>query len=262
MTGATGAGRGGAAPYNPGENNILEWIRGGTLNDALQREEGSMRPVLVYLYRSDMNENCCAANFERALFRYQPTVRAFGRFACYKIESRTVKEKALLEQFDLRGDKPALLLLDAEGGLLHKQQLCVDPKKFLRVISSSVRLSDLRVRLKSSQLVQRTKARKLMDEKRFDEALRLYERLERKPEALGGHVERLVASDLGEIEQIAETLLASAGKLHEDKKLLDSYRLYREIEKEFSRLEDASREAKRHARALSGKLRRLGVGLR
>ncbi|HIA28049.1 MAG TPA: hypothetical protein EYN79_08040 [Planctomycetes bacterium] len=262
MTGATGAGRGGASPYNPGENEILEWIRGGTLGHALQREEGSMRPVLIYLYRSDMNENCCAANFERALFRYQPTVRAFARFACYKIESRTVKEKGLLEQFDLRSDKPALLLLDAEGGLLHKQQLCVDPKKFLRVISSSVRLSDLRVRLKSSQLAQRTKAQKLVDEDRFNDALRIYERLGRKPEALGGHVERLVTNDLNEIEEIAHNLLAEAGQMHEERKLLQSYRLYREIEKEFSRLAEASMQAKRHARALSGELRRLGVGLR
>jgi len=94
-----------------------------------------------------MNDNCCAANFERALFRYERAVKEFKGWACYKVQVSSIDGEQLLAPYELRKDKPALLLLDAEGGLLHKQQLCVDPGKFMKVIDSARRLSDLRFRL-------------------------------------------------------------------------------------------------------------------
>ncbi len=44
-------------------------------NDFVKIE--SDKPILVYVYTSDMNDNCCAANFERALFRWEAAVKEF-----------------------------------------------------------------------------------------------------------------------------------------------------------------------------------------
>lgn len=260
-TAGGGGGHAGAAPYVPGESTLLPWRKGASLHDALHREQGAIQPVLIYLYSSSMNEDCCAANFERALFRYEATVEAFRSWACYKIEVSTAKP-AELAPFDLRKDKPALLLLDAEGGILHKQQLCVDPAKFLRVIESAKKLSDLRFGLKERHLAKRKEARELAEEQSFDRALRILDDLLSEREKLSGHVIELVEKDRDDLAATARGQLAEADRLRAENQLLESYRLYEKVEKEFARLEELGREAQEHRREVGRTLADMGVRIR
>jgi len=208
-----------------------------------------------------MNEDCCAANFERALFRYESTVEAFQSWACYKVEVGTTQPDELAA-YDLRKDKPALLLLDAEGGLLHKQQLCVDPAKFLKVIESAKRLSDLRFRLKERHLSKRAEARDFIEDQSYDRALRILDDLLSEREKLSGQVLSLVEEDRTKLAATAREKLDEAGRLRSENQLLESYRLYEQIEKEFARLEDLGSEAEEHRKEVGQALRKMGVRIR
>ena len=232
------------------------------LHDAFHREQGSIKPILVYVYTSDMNDNCCAANFERALFRWEAAVKEFKDWACYKVQVHSIDGEKELKPYELNKKKPALLLLDAEGGLLHKQQLCVDPGKFMKVIKSARRLSDLRFKLKDRHLAKRSKAIDYIEKGSYDRALRILDDLLETPEKLSGHVATLIDEDRTKLTGVAQKQLEEAKSLADNNKLLDSYRLYKEIEKEFSRLNELSREAQEHRRAIAKELRKMGVRIR
>jgi hypothetical protein len=209
-----------------------------------------------------MTDDCCCANFERALFRFEAAVDEFKGWACYKVEVSTVKNADELAAYELRKDKPALLLLDAEGGLLHKQQLCVDPGKFMRVIQSAKRLSDLRFRLKERYLAKRAKAREHIEDGSYDRALRILTDLLGDREKLSGQVQGLVEGDMTQLASTARARLDAAKKLEDENRLLDSYRMYKEIEKEFARLDELGREAQEHRRSVASELKKLGVSIR
>ncbi len=219
-------------------------------------------PVLIFVYTSSMADDCCCANFERALFRNENAVKEFKGWACYKVQVSSIDGEKDLAAYDLRKDKPALLLLDAEGGLLHKQQLCVDPNKFMKVINSAHRLSTLRFRLKDRHLAKRAKAQESIDEGSYDRALKILDDLLKSREKLSGQVATLVDADRDQLAQKAREKLATAESLEDDNQLLDSYRLYKEVEKEFARLEELGREALEHRRAIGSKLRKMGVRIR
>jgi len=206
-----------------------------------------------------MNDNCCAANFERALFRYERAVKEFKGWACYKVQVSSIDGEQLLAPYELRKDKPALLLLDAEGGLLHKQQLCVDPGKFMKVIDSARRLSDLRFRLKDRYLAKREKAKEFVAKGSFDRALRILDDIADDQEKLSGQVAALVQEDRGALAEIARAKIVEAEGLRDEQRLLDSYRLFKEIEEEFGRLESLSREAQEHRQSIGSTLRKMGA---
>lgn len=216
---------------------------------------------MIYLYSGTMAKDCCCANFERALFRWEDAVNAFKGWACYKIQEADYQSEELAK-YELRKDKPVLLLLDAEGGLLHKQQLCVDPGKFMRVIKSAKKLSDLRFRLKDRYLAKRSQAQDYIERGSYDRALRVLDDILENREKLSGQVFALVEQDRQSLASTAREKLAEAEALEGDNRLLDSYRLYKEIEKEFARLEDLGREAQDHRREIGRTLRKMGVRIR
>ena len=227
----------------------------------MNREAGSKKPMVVFLYSSTMNKDCCCANFERALFRDRDSVKEFKSWACYKqvIETLKDEEKKLLAPFKLNPKKPALLFFDSEGGLLHKQQLCVDPPKFVKVIRSTKKLSDMRLRLRKTHLAERAKARKHMDAGRYGKAIVMLDKMVENRKIMSGFVSRLVDQDLEEIEKTGNEMLIEAARLKEEKKIVDSFKLYKEIEEEFERLEQLSKEASKHRKELLKKLRDMGL---
>ena len=52
---------------------------------------------------------------------------------------------------------------------------------------------------------------------------------------------------------------APAARLKEEKKIVDSFKLYKEIEEEFERLKELSKEASKHRKELLKKLRDMGL---
>ncbi|MGE4620221.1 MAG: hypothetical protein AAEJ04_10490 [Planctomycetota bacterium] len=237
----------------------MPWMKDKGFVDALQRERGSMKPMLIFLYSSKMAKDCCCANFERALFRTRSVVKELKGWSCYKQQIEALKDDANLSAYDLRDDKPALLFLDAEGGLLHKQQLCVEPEKFAKVIQSSHKLSDLRLRFRDQHLAQHSQARKHIETGNYDRAIRVLDSMIKNKKVMSGFVVQLVEKDLETLSVTATELLEKAKNLRDDRRLLDSYRLYEEIEAEFARLEVFSKEANKHRKELFTALKKLGI---
>ncbi len=239
------------------------WITGGSLDRAMNREEGSKRPVLVLLYSSGLAKDCCAANFERAVFRYKPMVDfATRNFTCYKYTTLGYGSFNALKRLNLDKKKPAILLLDAEGGVLHKQQYCIDPKKFLRIAKSAARLNAQRVKLKKKYMAMRREARASLETGEYSKALRTLDRMLKKRDQLSGHVLLLVEDDRAQLEVIGNDLFEKANQLRGQEQLLDAYRLYKEVQDEFSRLKGLSREARRCARDVASDLKKMGITAR
>ena len=219
-----------------------------------------MKPMVIFLYSSTMAKDCCCANFERALFRTRDVVKELNGWSCYRQQIEGLKDRQeILAPYDLRDDKPALLFLDAEGGLLHKQQLCVEPVKFFKVIQSVRKLSDLRLKFRDQHLAQRSQARKHIDAGKFDRAIRVLNSMVKNKKMMSGFVANLVEQDLDELSLTANVLMEKAAELRGNRRLLDSYRLYEEIEAEFARLETFSKEASKHRKELFTALRRMGI---
>ncbi|MFN0058229.1 MAG: hypothetical protein ACKVX7_07200 [Planctomycetota bacterium] len=241
----------------PGENNRLPWVQ-LTLERAINQEEGSLRPILVYVYAENMNEDCCAANFERSIFRYKPVVDVALNFKCVKTTFAQAGD-LMVKRFELDRSKPALLLLDVEGGLLSKVQTCTDPKKYQKVISSALALNEKRVELKEKHLGMQREARQHIDDKQYAKALLLLERLSKQKDKLTGQVLAKVEADQADLVSIGRELLLEAASLRAQKQLLTALELFKEIEREFARIDDLARDARRCAAEVRTALRDMGV---
>ena len=245
-----------SAPYVPVRAPFSTGKRSGFPSYEPQRRFEEADGGLPLLQHHE--QGCCSS--ARSL-PCRDSVKEFKSWACYKqvIETLKDEEKKLLEPFKLDPKKPALLFFDSEGGLLHKQQLCVDPPKFVKVIRSTKKLSDMRLRLRKSHLAERAKARKHMDAGRYGKAIVMLDKMVENRKIMSGFVSRLVDQDLEEIEKTGNEMLIEAARLKEEKKIVDSFKLYKEIEEEFERLEQLSKEASKHRKELLKKLRDMGL---
>lgn len=226
----------------------------------MQREQGGKRPLLVYVYSSSHNEDCCAANFERAVFRYDRLVDYSKRFECVKLECSGTSP--LYKKYSLIKKKPAILLLDAEGGLIHKQQKCADPRKYLRVVKSAEALNKKRIDLRTKYVAQRQKVRDQIDGKEYSKALKGIDKVLKKRDLLLGDLQDMLDQDLNEIEAIGNEMFDRAVGLREKKDYYEALDLFREIEKEFAKLDSLRKKATSHAKETVKKMRAEGLPIR
>ncbi len=255
-----GGGRGGGAaagqaPYAPGENDRLPWLA-LSVDDAIKQEEGTIRPILVLYYKSDMAKDCCAANFERIVFKDRSVVEFAKKFKCVRT---TEMSEGKIKQYGLDTKKPAIFLFDAEGGLLHKVQVCQNPRTYFRAMTSAFKLNDTRMKLKKKYLALRKKARENMGSEKYGVALRSIESMLKKRDLLAGSVLSMIQSDRKEIVSIGQQWLSDADKKRGDEELLEAYEMYKKIKKEFARLDSLGKDAERCAKQVKAELKDLGL---
>ena len=135
----------------------------------------------------------------------------------------------------------------------------MDSAAFPSVILCTMLLEDLRLRLRKTHLAERKKAREHMEAGRYGKAIRVLDGMAKNRKIMSETVSVLVDQDLKEIESTAGELLIQASALKKENRLLDSYRLYEEIEKEFEKLKEYSKEASKHRKELLKKLKDLGL---
>ena len=243
----------------PGENNVIKWRTDYTLQKILDREEGSVKPILVLAYDGNLSKDCCAANFERAVLRYNKVVDLARKFGCAKFERSAGITKELAGKFEIDPKKPVLMILDAEGGLLHMQQKCIDPKQYLKIMRSSFALNDRRVKFKQKYLAKHREARELMEKGEYARALRSLDRTLKKRNELLGSVLEYVEGDRLALEATAHEMFAKATGLRDQQERIAAYRMFKEIQREFAKLQGIGKEAGRCAKALEVELKRMGV---
>lgn len=214
---------------------------------------------MLYLYKGNMNKDCCAANFERAVFMYEPVVNMLKGYHCVK---STDYSESIIKRFALNKKKPAILLLDAEGGLIHKTQICSDPRKYLRVVKRATALNAKRMKLRAGFIALHKELKAKIGKENYSDAVKAIEKAMKRREFMTGHVLSLLEAEKARVHTIGQELLEKAEDLRENKKLLAAYDLYKEIEKEFAKIDELSDHAKKCRREVRKELKELGVGLK
>ena len=211
------------------------------------------------------DKDCCAANFERTLFRDQKCVELANQFRCVRISVAVTSEDGkpvdLLAQYDLKPNKPAILLLDAESGLLHKQQFCANPPDYAKVMKNALALNKARVSKRSKLQLSYGTAVQHLERGEYRKAYKKLRKLESQKEYLMGGLRLQVEKGLGRVEQAAQGELAEAAQLEQDDQLLDALAAYKSIAKEFIQFSSVKIAAKRKIRSVSVELKRRGVVL-
>ncbi len=257
VSGTGGGGR--QAPYVPGENDRLSWLKEIDLAKFLKREMGARTPMLLFVYGSGMTKDCCAANFERALFRNEEIVELSRKFHCLKYNASGTPEGSLLEPYKLNPRKPAILLLDAEAGLLHLQQACANPPDYVKFMRQALQLNDVRASLFSKHMASYRAAHDLVVSKQYGKALKELNALRGRRDQIMGSVQVLVEADLAELSKAAEEMLSEAARLESENQLVGSMRLFKKVAEDFVSQPEIGQKAGREARRISGQLQRMGL---
>lgn len=211
----------------------------------------------MLVYSSSFADDCCAANFERAVFKSKGVVDFAKRFECFK---HSVNGKnPVFKKFKLNTKKPAILLLDAEGGLIHKQQKCINPRAYLKFMKSAASLNAKRVKLRDKYIGMRNEIRAKIDRAEYSHALRDIDRVLKKRSLLTGDVVAMVEGDRKEVEDIGQEIFDRAVALQEDSKLRDALDLFKQVKREFRRIESLKVQATRCSDALTKQMRQAGL---
>ena len=163
----------------------------------------------------------------------------------------------IYRKFKLNKKKPAILLLDAEGGLIHKQQKSLQPKAFLKIMKSSIGMNAKRVKLRGRYVKIRNEVREQMDAKKYSKALREIDRALKKRDFLMGDVIAMLEGDRQEIAEIGRDMYNKAVGFQESDKLDEALDLFKEIKREFRRVEKLKDDASKGVKDVEKKMKAL-----
>jgi len=190
--------------------------------------------TLLLLLSGTDADDCCAQNFERTVFRDAKVIgTAKTFFTNYRLD-RDGEGARLVAKYKLEKKKPAILLIDEQGELAFKAQICSQPKK---VHSAMCQL----VTILKKKVVYSHRAEKRVQElwevarkKRFSDALRQLDRINEKllvPE-VDAQVDKLERA----IRKVAVKRLKRAERLEKAADLEAARELVRDVRKTFGRL--------------------------
>lgn len=233
-------------PYRPGENNRLSWVDPGVEGPSLapgSAEAPREKPRLVLIYSGDMAKDCCAANFERSVFRYRPVVQAAAGFECFKIVYGG--ETGIFEGIELEAAKPAIVLIDGEGALLHKQQRCVDPKAYLATLRQALEIHERRNAKRESYTARRLEAREKAAGEEYRKALQILDGILAKQVEVARSVLKAVEADRAALVKTGKASLEEAAKLRKEGEIEEAKRLYSKLRNDFEKVPEVYKEATR-----------------
>jgi hypothetical protein len=204
----------GLPPYKPFENDRVKWTppkseSGAPLLADRAKEDFSFRQpaILVFLAGTD-GANCCAANYERIVFMDKKVVDLTKKIPTLRI-NRSSADAKLLKRYGVKKGKPAIRVLDCEGVVHARFDLCTNARDVFKAMLSCLKASKTKVK-------QSKKIRKLLDKADTElkgshvrEAAKLFRRVMKVKGAPAAGVER-AARILGELELEGARLLKEA----------------------------------------------------
>lgn len=207
------------------------------------------------VYSDKWADDCCAANFERAVFKTEKVVNYSKQFDCYKFSAMSTSP--IFRKFKLNKKKPAILILDAEGGLIHKHQKCINPNDYLKIMKSGFSMNAKRVKLRARYVKMRDEIRTQIDSKDYAKALRDIDKALKKRQFLMGDVITMLENDRKEVEDIGQEMFNRAVGLQESDKLEEALDLFKQIKREFRKVEKLSDDADRCAKDVTKAMKAL-----
>jgi hypothetical protein len=156
--------------------------------------------IMVFLSGSD-GDNCCAANYERFVFRDQKVVKlAQQQFAVLRLD-RKGTPKEVLERFKIDVSRPSLLVVDAHSQTYARWDTCANASDVYRAMMLCLKWSAKRVRVAAKQETMFLDAEKLLQQESYRAAGMLLNKIKR---TRGGPQAAILRADrmLGEIAAV------------------------------------------------------------
>jgi len=133
--------------------------------------------ILVLIGAGDA-KNCCAANYERTVFKDRTVV---GLASQHFVTLRLDRDQAgsdLHQRLGLRTGAPALVVLDAAGGVAARWQECVNARDVVRVMRSVLKVSKKQAKAAADMTRRFAGVEAHLDAERWLEASRELSRLQ------------------------------------------------------------------------------------
>lgn len=209
----------GQDPYRPFENDKVTWIAPESegaqgVAGARPSDDLAQKTPGLFLFLSGQDTtSCCAANYERFVFRDRRVLDLSRSFVTMRID-RTGAPEELLQRLGVRREKPAIVLTDGDGLVRARFDACTSAKDVVEAMQVTLRAAALKARVAERARELFKEAAVALERDGFRDAgvvLRKILRLEDTPFAALPRAER----ELAAIAARGETELASARALED-----------------------------------------------
>lgn len=137
----------GQPPYKPFENDKLKWkaprseTSGLVLAERVNEDLSPRKPALLLFLASEDTGSCCAANYERFIFRDRKVLKlSSAEFVTVRLNRATTDAK-VLERFKVTRKRPALIVTDSEGLIATRFDLCTSSSDVLKAMLRCLKTS-------------------------------------------------------------------------------------------------------------------------
>ncbi len=228
------------------ENEQLAWrsdaVGISEIAKAARKEKGKV--ALVLLVSPSDGKDCCAANYERTLFRSPRLVKyARGGAVPFRFNRDHGIGRELYASFELDSKKPSVLALDLDGTLLYKTQRCTEPRDCLKGLAVARAISARKQAYAPKVEERLSKARKLINDRDYKKALESLSRINES--YLTATLKKKVARYHSKVFSDGKSRLRTARKYEKNGRLDSAERIYAEVARSFSRvkkLKDVARK--------------------
>jgi hypothetical protein len=235
-------------PYQPFENDQLTWSAADSETGSVvmsPREEADIRlrdrPTLLLFVTGADADSCCAANYERFIFRDRNVLRLAEEFLTLRV-NRAQLDDLTREQFTLDPERPALVLLDNEGLVVAKWDHCTSANAVVDVMRRTLRASQKKARANRQvlELIEEAEQAELAgDLRNASQALRRVLRVRDRSDASTAHA----GLELARIEALGRERLDSALSVADP---LERYALLRPMREQFREFEEVYEPVQQH----------------
>ena len=210
----------GQDPYRPFENDRLPWRVGSSEEGRpflLPPRDGELEfrqpAILVFVAARDAT-GCCAANYERFVFRDKKVVELTKQaFVAVRVD-RAALGKEELEAWGLKAAQPALLVTDCEGQVAARWDACTSASTVYPALLQVLRRSRTKLKVGEAQKKALEEVAELVATGAYREARHRLQRLLRdKDGPLAGR--RRVELELQALTARGQALFAEAQGLEE-----------------------------------------------
>ena len=224
------------------ENHQLPWAALNSTARLTRELARGKRGLVLLLSAGSDTKSCCAANFERTLFRSPKLVKyAKQTLVPYRVDRSFGVGKALYAKYDLSETKPAVLVVDEHGDVLYKTQCCTEPRDFLKGMQVATLVSKKRQAYSPTVTTRLKSARQSIKAKEHRDALITLGKI--KKNYLTAPLRSKVKRYYKKIESDAKKRLKVAAGYEKKNDLERAGEVYREVARNFSRLKKVKTRA-------------------
>jgi hypothetical protein len=142
----------GQPPYTPFENDKVEWLppdsetAAPALAPRAEEELAQRRPTLVLFLAGRDGSSCCAANYERFVFRDRRVLELAQQFVTVRTDRSSLQPDEL-KRWGLTPERPAIVVSDGDGIVRARFDACTNSKDVADALEVVLKASAQKVRV-------------------------------------------------------------------------------------------------------------------